>query len=167
MQISFSLCICFDTCTSPTIHLLCPPPPPPPLPQFCVAFVFNSLGCYSRPKENLRHCSCKIFLGGDKVYYGRCASGELCYLIYQNRTHVVCFKLLALTIPVTTIYKLLLLLIRERMFIFSFMLPSPQMTPAVAREKTDHLSRQESLTMESLILPHPPAFLPHHPLDFK
>ena len=39
-------------------------PPPPPHPQNCVAIFLNSLGCYSRPKENLRHCSCKIFLLG-------------------------------------------------------------------------------------------------------
>ena len=67
MQISFSLCILlcsrfpFHTWTSPIINLLCPLPPPRPPPQFCVGFVFNSLGCYSRPKENWRHCSCKIF----------------------------------------------------------------------------------------------------------
>ena len=54
MQISFSLCILlcsrfpFDTWTSPIMHLLCPIPPPP---QFCVAFVFNSLGYYSCPKK--------------------------------------------------------------------------------------------------------------------
>jgi len=104
------------------------------------------------------------------VYYERCANGELCYFIYPNRTHIVSFKSLAPSILVAyrpNMYKLLLQLIRERIFIFSFKLPSPQMTSAVPREKTDHLSHQESLTMESLILPHPPAFLPHHPLDFK
>ena len=106
------------------------------------------------------------------MYYGRCASGKLCYLIYPNRTHVVCFKSLAPTISVTSIlvkfnakmigYKLLRQLIRDRIFIFSVKLPSPQMTSSVPWEKTDHLSRQESL-----ILPHPPALLPNHPLDFK
>ena len=77
MQISFSLCILlcsrfpFHTWTSPIINLLCPLPPPPP-PQFCVGFVFNSLGCYSRPKENWRHCSCKIFGGKQSVLREMC-----------------------------------------------------------------------------------------------
>ena len=147
------------------------PPPHPPPPKFCVAFVVNSLGYYSRPKKTEDTAHAK-FWEENKVYYGRCASGKLCYLIYPNRTHVVCFKSLAPTISVTSIlvkfnakmigYKLLRQLIRDRIFIFSVKLPSPQMTSSVPWEKTDHLSRQESL-----ILPHPPALLPNHPLDFK
>ena len=170
IEISFSLCILlcsrfpFDTWTSPIILLLCPTPTPPP--KFCVAFVVNSLGYYSRPKKTEDTAHAK-FWEENKVYYGRCASGKLCYLIYPNRTHVVCFKSLAPTISVTSIYQLLRQLIRERIFIFSVKLPSPQMTSSVPWEKTDHLSRQESLNMESLILPHPPALLPNHPLDFK
>ena len=142
------------------------PHPTPPPPKFCVAFVVNSLGYYSRPKKTEDTAHAK-FWEENKVYYGRCASGKLCYLIYPNRTHVVCFKSLAPTISVTSIYKLLRQLIRERICIFSVKLPSPQMTSSVPWEKTDHLSRQESLTMESLILPHPPALLPNNPLDFK
>ena len=45
---------------------------PSPPPQFCVAFVFNSLGCYSRPKENWRHCSCKICGGKQSVLREMC-----------------------------------------------------------------------------------------------
>ena len=50
----------YATCTSPTMHLISPP-------TFCVAFVFH-------PKRNWKQCLCKI-LGGNKVHYGRRASG--------------------------------------------------------------------------------------------
>ena len=74
--------------------------PHPPL-QFCVAFVINLLGYYSRSKK-IEDTAHEKFWEENKVYYGRCASGELCYLIYPNRTHVVCFKSLAPTISVTS-----------------------------------------------------------------
>ena len=45
----------YVTCTSPIMHLICPPPP-----KFCITFVFHSPGYYSRTKRNWKQCLCKI-----------------------------------------------------------------------------------------------------------
>ena len=70
----------FATSRFPVMHLICLPPPPPPtkknLPQ---PLFFISPGYYSLPKRNWKQCLCKIFGDGggrgNKLHYGRCASG--------------------------------------------------------------------------------------------
>ena len=62
----------YATCTSPIMHLICPPP------KFAKALFQISLGTAVIPRRNEKQRLCKVFLlggGGDKVHYGRCASG--------------------------------------------------------------------------------------------
>ena len=169
MLISFSLCILlcsrfpFDTWTSLIIHLLCPTPPPPP--SILLSFCFQLSWILQWPQENWRHCSCKILGGKQSVLRKMCKWRIMLFDLPEP--YSCCLLQIDCPHYPGNQYKILLQLIRERIFIFSFKSPSPQMTSSVPREKTDHSSRQESLTMESLILPHPPALLPNHPLDFK
>ena len=42
----------FITCTSPIMHLICPPPPPPP--KFCITFVFQLSWVLQLSQEKLK-----------------------------------------------------------------------------------------------------------------
>ena len=149
---------------TPSLPLSLPPPPPPILRSLC----FQLSWVLQLSQGKLKTLLMQNLRGKQSVLREMCKWRIMLFDLPEP--HSCC--LLQIACPhypgnQYTVYKILLQLIRKRMFIFSFKSPSPQMTSAVPREKTDHLSRQESLTMESLILAHPPAFSPHHPLDFK
>ena len=64
----------YATCTSPIMHLICPP-------KFCISIVFNFSwdGCDTQEKCKKKQTRLGNFFfwggGGNKVHYGRCASG--------------------------------------------------------------------------------------------
>ena len=64
--------VVFATCTSPIMHLICPPSPPP---KFSIAFVFHFSWVLQPSQEKLKTMLPK-FGGTNKVHYGRCSSGE-------------------------------------------------------------------------------------------
>ena len=71
----------YATCTSPIMHLICPP-------KFCISIIFNFSwdGCNIQEKWKTTWKVMQNFGGANKVHYGRCASDESSYL---NRTSLV------------------------------------------------------------------------------
>ena len=72
----------FATCTSPKMHLICPPPPTPRPLNFASAAWFSiSLGTAVIPKRNGKQRLCNFFFfffwggGVNKVHYEWCAGG--------------------------------------------------------------------------------------------
>ena len=67
----------YATCTSPIMHLICPP-------KFCITIIFNFSwdGCNLQEKWKTTWKVMQNFGGGgaNKVHYGRCASDESSYL---------------------------------------------------------------------------------------
>ena len=63
----------FATCTSPIMHLICPPPPPQKiLRKNCFQFLLGQLS-YTGKMKNKGYAKC---WGTNKVHYGGCASSE-------------------------------------------------------------------------------------------
>ena len=76
----------FATCTSPIMHLICPPQI---LHNLCFSFL---LGITAVPRERENNAYAKFWVA-NMVHYGRCANGEFNFFFYQtNNTHM--FKLL-------------------------------------------------------------------------
>ena len=62
----------FATCTSPIMHLICPPPKT--LHSLCFSFLLGIYTAIPRGIENNAHAKfCRV----NEVHYGRCTSGEL------------------------------------------------------------------------------------------
>ena len=66
----------YSTCTSPIMHLICPPPPHPNK-KSCTTFVFLFPWVLQPSQEKLETMLMQhfFFWGGNKVHCGRCASG--------------------------------------------------------------------------------------------
>ena len=63
----------FATCTSPIMHLICPP-------KFCITFVFHFSGVLQPSQEKLKNNAYAKFLGANKVHYGKCGNA-----LYRTR----------------------------------------------------------------------------------